>query len=151
MSEDLQTETRTIPEELIKETKEKPKRTEAQIRALELARKKANEVRAKNAEDRKKSREIERAAVDKTKRENSERIQREYEALHKKEEVKQEEEEIVYEKAPKKKRSVVVVQQTDSSDSEVEVKLPKLKPPPKVDPEKANFDRAYAKMFQYYD
>ena len=74
---------------------------------------------AKNAEDRKKPKEIEKAAVEKTKRENSERIQREYEALNnpkedKKEDTKEEkeEEEIVYQRAPKKKRRVVCCSST---------------------------------------
>ena len=149
MSEDVPANTEAPPSEV----REKPKRTEAQMKALELARQKANAVRSKNAEERKKAKEIERAAVEQTRRENSERIQREYDALHKQEkkEVEEEEEEIVYKKAPKKKRRVVVVQQSDSSDSEVEVKLPKPKAAPAKTAEKTEFERAYQKMFESYD
>ena len=62
-------------------TEEKPKLSENRLEALKRAREKANSVRRANAEERKKSKEIEKAAIETTKRANSERIQREYEAL----------------------------------------------------------------------
>ena len=67
--------------EEIQQTKLSKERTPAQIEALQRARVKAAEVRAKNKELRDKQKEIHRAALEKTRRENSERIQREYEAL----------------------------------------------------------------------
>ena len=61
---------------------EKPRqRTPAQTAALQRARLKAIEVRQKNKELRDKQREVDRIAIEQRKRENSERIQREYEAL----------------------------------------------------------------------
>ena len=83
-------------------TEEKPKLSENRLEALKRAREKANSVRRANAEERKKSKEIEKAAIETTKKANSERIQREYDALVSKpeevqgEEEVQEEDEIVY-------------------------------------------------------
>ena len=57
--------------------------SEAKLEALAKAREKANVVRKANSEERKKQKEIEKAAIEKTKRENSNRIQREYETHHK--------------------------------------------------------------------
>ena len=67
-------------EATISTTSIKP-RTPAQMEALQRARIKALEVRQKHEELRDKQKEIDRAAVEQTKRQNSERIQREYESL----------------------------------------------------------------------
>ena len=56
-------------------------RTPAQMEALQRARVKAIEVRQKNKELHDKQREIDRAAVEQTTRQNNERIQREYDSL----------------------------------------------------------------------
>ena len=74
---------------------EKPKMSEAKTEALRKAREKANLVRKQNAEEKRKTKEIEKAAVEKTKRETSERIQREYDDLQREKQPSEEEEEIV--------------------------------------------------------
>ena len=130
-------------------------RTAAQLEALNRARVKAAEVRQQNKALRDKQKEIERAAVEKTKKEHSERVQREYDALkqEKEEESRQEEEEVeeVVQKKPRKKKRVVVVQES-SSEEVVEVRLPKKKAPP-PQPEESEEDRvykrAYHKMFTF--
>ena len=120
-------------------------RTPAQMEALQKARMKALEVRQRNKELRDKQREIDRVAIEQTKKQNSERIQREYESLvsAKQQEDKgtelrklslisaqQEEEleeEVVYqkkEKRPRKKRVIVVQQSSSDEEEEVEVRLP---------------------------
>ena len=74
------------------------------MEALQRARIKALEVRQKNKELRDKQREIDRAAIEQTKRQNSERVQREYESLVSATEqeetrpVQEEVEEVVYQK-----------------------------------------------------
>ena len=144
-------------------------RTPAQIEALQRARIKALEVRQRNKELRDKQKEIDRAAVEQTKRQNSERIQREYECLvsttrqeergrqvqepslipaQEEEEV---EEEVVYqkkEKKPRKKRVIVVQQSSSDEEEEVEVRLPpKRKRPESKRDDDAFYRKAYNRMF----
>ena len=144
-------------------------RTSAQMEALQRARVKALEVRQRNKELRDKQKEIDRAAVEQTKRQNSERIQREYESLvsatqqeHKGREVQEPslipaqeeeevEEEVVYqkkEKKPRTKRVIVVQQSSSDEEEEVEVRLPPKRERPENKQEDAYFYRkAYNRMF----
>ncbi len=131
----------------------KPPPSEARLLALAKARERAMVVRAEKKQLRDKEKEIERLAVQQTKKENSERIQREYEALttSKKEEEDEVEEEVVYKKAPKKKKRIVVVQE-DSEEDEVEVRVQAPKQKQKVKPEvddqeERAYRLAYNKMF----
>ena len=127
--------------------------SESRLEALRKAREKANAVRSAAAAEKKKEKEIEKHLLAQRKKEHSERVQREYEALHK-EEIRQEEpkqeepeEEVVVQKQKKKRRIVVV--QDSSSDDEVEVKLPKKKnQEPSFDD--MQYRIAYNKMFEYY-
>ena len=112
-------------------------------------------MRAKNAELRRKQREIERLEVEETKRANTQRIEHQYEALLHKQgeqgvppdppENDGVEEEEVYERRKPRKRKVVIVE--DSEEEEIEVKLPKRKSKDAADAEDAIYQRSYAKMF----
>lgn len=112
-------------------------------------------MRAKNAEVRRKQREIERLEVEETKRANTQRIEHQYEALLHKQgeqgvppdppENDEVEEEVVYERRKPRKRKVVIVE--DSEEEEIEVKLPKRKSKHAADAEDAIYQRSYAKMF----
>ena len=136
------------------------------MEALQRARIKALEVRQKNKELRDKQREIDRIAVEQTKKQNSERIQREYDSLvsatqqedkgrepssipaRQEEEV---EEEVVYqrkEKKPRKKRVIVVQQSSSDEEDEVEVRLPpKRKRPENKQDDDYFYRKAYNRMF----
>ena len=62
-------------------TRSKHPRTPAQLEALRHARQKAQQVRAQNADLRRKQAEIDKAATENAKRQKVERIEREYAAL----------------------------------------------------------------------
>ena len=101
-----------------KESSRPSVRTPAQLEALQKARIKAAEVRAKNTELRRKERDLVNAQLEENRRLREESIQREHaERFQTKDEASAEEEgaeeEVVYQKKPKRKRRVVVVQ--DSS------------------------------------
>ena len=132
-----------MEDEKIPEAPVKKDRSDAQKQALEKAREKAQEVRAANAELRRKEAEIVKAAQAKEREAKEEQIERDYSAIQ------EPEEEVVIEKKPKKpKRRVVVVQDSSSSEEEIEVRLPKLKPKKSVQTaEQVAYDRSMQKMF----
>ena len=125
------------------------------MEALQKARVKAAEVRAKNTELRRKERELINAQLEDKRRLREESIQREHaERFQAKEDstaVEQEEttaaddEEIVYLKKPKRKRRVVVVQDS-SEEEEIEVKLPKQKKSAADNAEQELYHRTYRLM-----
>lgn len=135
-----------------KESSRPSARTPAQLEALQRARAKAAEVRAKNTELRRKERDLVNAQLEENRRLREESIQREYaERFQTKEEAPTEEdgaeeEEVVYQKKPKRKRRVVVVQ--DSSEEEIEVKLPKQKKSSAETAEDELYRRTYQRMFE---
>ena len=135
-----------------KESSRPSARTPAQLEALQKARVKAAEVRAKNAELRRKERDLVNAQLEENRRLREESIQREYaERFQAKDEAPAEEEgaeeeEVVYQKKPKRKRRVVVVQ--DSSEEEIEVKLPKQKKSSAETAEDELYRRTYQRMFE---
>merc|ERR1712070_547743 len=112
-----------------------------QLEALQRAREKAAQVRAKNTELRRKEREVVNAQLEENrrireetiKREHAERFQKEQQAKPKPDEgmkdapakeEQEEEPEVVYQKKPKRKKKIVVVQQESSDDEqEIEVQL----------------------------
>ena len=127
-------------------------RTPAQLEALQKARVKAAEVRAKNAELRRKERDLVNAQLEESRRLREASIQREHaERFQSKEETpaeqdEAEEEEVVYQTKPKRKRRVVVVQDS-SSEEEIEVKLPKQKKSAAENAEDELYRRTYQRMF----
>jgi len=131
----------------------KKERTPAQLEALQKARVKAAEVRAKNTELRRKERELVNAQLEEKRRLREESIQREHaERFQSKEngateQEEAEEEEVVYQKKPKRKRRVVVVQDS-SSEEEIEVKLPKQKKSEAENAEEELYRRTYQRMFE---
>ena len=136
-----------------KESSRPSARTPAQLEALQRARAKAAEVRAKNTELRRKERDLVNAQLEENRRLREESIQREHaERFQTKEEALAEEgveeEEVVYQKKPKRKRRVVVVQDS-SSEEEIEVKLPKQKKSTSTEClEDELYRRAYQRMFE---
>ena len=127
-------------------------RTPAQLEALQKARIKAAEVRAKNTELRRKERDLVNAQLEDNRRLREESIQREHaERFQTKDEASAEEEgaeeEVVYQKKPKRKRRVVVVQDS-SSEEEIEVKLPKQKKNAAENVEDELYRRTYQRMFE---
>lgn len=144
----------TPSEQLSVEPKESSRhmtRTPAQLEALQKARVKAAEVRAKNTELRRKERELVNAQLEESRRLREESIQREHaERFQTKEETRAEQDEeaeadeVVYQKRPIRKRRVVVVQ--DSSEEEIEVKLPKQKKP--SGPANTTGDELYYRTYQ---
>ena len=135
----------------------KKPRSEAQLLALEAARKKAYEIRAEKSALKKQDEASKTLA----------RIEAQKKPIdldttqHSKEEVPpgvappvvedEEEPEVVYRKKPPKKKRVVVVQEESSSDSEIEVRLPKAKAvtQPKVEktPDEIRYEKAYNRLF----
>ena len=107
------------PTETVAAVAKKP-RSEAQMAALEAARKKALELRAQKS--------TQKPAV----APEAEEEQIEYVKKHRSK------------PKPKKKR-VIVVEETSSSDSEIEVRLPKRKDV--TSQRDIRFDQAYSKMF----
>ena len=149
------------PVEPAKESSRPSARTPAQLEALQRARAKAAEVRAKNTELRRKERELVNAQLEENRRLREESIQREHaERFRSKEDTAAEveqreesiandtEEEVVYQKKPKRKRRVVVVQDS-SSEEEIEVKLPKQKKSG-ADGNDEVYRRAYQRMFELH-
>lgn len=132
----------------------KKPRTNAQLAALEAARKKAYAMRAEKSAQKKQEEaskaiakvEAQKVTIDTTqhpKDETPPKVE---------EKVEEEEPEVIYrKKPPKKKKRVVVVQEESSSDSEIEVRLPKARqaPPivPKKTPDEARYERAYNTLF----
>ena len=125
----------------------KKPRSDAQLAALEAARKKAYTMRAEKAALRK-TEEAEKAVA---------KVEAQKKPItldttqHPKEEKEEEEEEdIIYRKKPKKKKRVVVVQEESSSDSEIEVRIPKVKnqaiAKPK-NPDQVRYEKAYNRLF----
>eukprot|EP00322_Chrysochromulina_rotalis_P029670 CAMPEP_0115885822 /NCGR_PEP_ID=MMETSP0287-20121206/30879_1 /TAXON_ID=412157 /ORGANISM="Chrysochromulina rotalis, Strain UIO044" /LENGTH=141 /DNA_ID=CAMNT_0003342265 /DNA_START=115 /DNA_END=540 /DNA_ORIENTATION=+ len=126
-----------------KESSRPVTRTPAQLEALQKARVKAAEVRAKNTELRRKERELVNAQLQESRRLREESIQREHaERFQTKEETRAEEQ-----KKPKRKRRVVVVQDS-SSEEEIEVKLPKQKKSAAQNTEDELYRLTYQRMFE---
>ena len=109
------------PTETVAAVAKKP-RSEAQMAALEAARKKALELRAQKSAEK-----TQKPAV----APEPEEEQIEYVKKHRSK------------PKPKKKR-VIVVEESSSSDSEIEVRLPKRREPRQQD---VRFEQAYSKMF----
>ena len=135
-----------------KESSRPSARTPAQLEALQKARVKAAEVRAKNTELRRKERDLVNAQLEENRRLREESIQREHaERFQTKDEAPAEEgaekEEVVYQKKPKRKRRVVVVQDS-SSEEEIEVKLPKQKKSAAETAEDELYRRTYQRIFE---
>ena len=158
-------ETEHLPSTVSESTKKE--RTPAQLEALQRARVKAAEVRAKNTELRRKERELVNAQLEEKRRLREESIQREHaERFRAKEEMvdgepsrapphgdetpDEPEEEVVYQKKPRRKRRVVVVQDS-SSEEDIEVKLPKQKNKESEGAEDQElYRRAYQRMFELH-
>ena len=136
-----------------KESSRPSVRTPAQLEALQKARVKAAEVRAKNTELRRKERDLVNAQLEESRRLREASIQREHaERFQSKEETPAEQDEVegdevVYQKKPKRKRRVVVVQDS-SSEEEIEVKLPKQKKSSAETAEDELYRRTYQRMFE---
>jgi hypothetical protein len=133
---------------------QKRPRTEAQIHALQKAREQAMIVRQQNAELKRKQQEIDRATLAKAKRDERQRIEREYDALHSKveEDHTDEPQSRSEEGKPRKRkpaRKVIVTEASSGSetDEEVEVVLPRAKKA--MTAEQIRYQRAYSKMFEY--
>ena len=134
----------------------KKPRTEAQLAALEAARKKAYAMRAEKSALRKQEEatkaiakvEAQKVTLDTTQHPKDETPPK----VEEKVEEEEEEPEVIYrKKPPKKKKRVVVVQEESSSDSEIEVRLPKARqaPPivPKKTPDELRYEKAYNTLF----
>ena len=139
------TENATEPQEVV--TVPKKPRTEAQLAALEAARKKAYVMRAEKSAIKKQDLASKAMAkVESTSIEAQKVVQQ-----PKIEESEEEEPEVIYRKKAKKKKRVVVVQEESSSDSEIEVRLPKAKPSAAgaklKNPEEVRYERAYNTLF----
>ena len=134
------------PQEEVVSVPKKP-RSEAQLAALEAARKKAYAIRAEKSAQ-KKSEEASVALA---------QVEAQKKALLPKVEVKiedeeEEEPEVIYrKKPPKKKKRIVVVQEEESSDSEIEVRLPKAKQQQPITKPKTSdeirYEKAYNRLF----
>ena len=143
-------------EEPIVETQEevvtvpKKPRSEAQLAALEAARKKAYAMRAEKAALKKQDEASKALAKVEAQKKpiNLDTTQHPKETPVEEEE---EEPEVIYrKKPPKKKKRVVVVQEESSSDSEIEVRLPKARNPPVTKPKSADelrYEKAYNRLF----
>jgi len=106
----------------------KRERTPAQMEALERARIKAAEVRARNTELRRKEREVVNAQLQENRRIREEKIQQEYQERFAQKEVEEEATEDSCDhscepKQKKKKKVVVVRQESSSSEEEVEIRM----------------------------
>ena len=132
----------------------KKPRTEAQLAALEAARRKAYAMRAEKSAQKKQEEaskaiakvEAQKVTLDTTQHRKDETPPKV------EEKVEEEEPEVIYrKKPPKKKKRVVVVQEESSSDSEIEVRLPKARqaPPivPKKTPDELRYEKAYNTLF----
>ena len=126
----------------------KKPRSEAQLAALEAARKKACAMRAEQSALKKQEEASKALAKVEAHKKPLDTTQ------HPKDETpveEVEEPEVIYRKKPhKKKKRVVVVQEESSSDSEIEVRLPKANNPPiapKKTPDLLRYERAYTQLF----
>jgi predicted ribosome quality control (RQC) complex YloA/Tae2 family protein len=140
-------ETQEVETVTIQAVPKKP-RTEAQLLALEQARKKAYAMRAEKSAlklQEKATKAVEKIEAGRSQQETKSQ------PVEPQEEEAEDEPEVVYRKRPtKKKKRVVVVQAESSSDSEIEVRLPR---PPKTEPPKEKtldeirFEKNYNKLF----
>ena len=135
-------------------TAPKKPRTDAQLAALEAARKKAYAIRAEKSAQKKQEEASKALAKVEAQKVTLNTTQHPKDETPSKVEEKVEEEEepeVIYRrKPPKKKKRVVVVQEESSSDSEIEVRLPKAKNQPivpKKTPEEARYEKAYNTLF----
>lgn len=142
----------TQEEEVVKVPK-KP-RTEAQLAALEAARKKAYAMRAEKSAQKKQEEASKAIAKVEAQKVTLDTTQPPKTPPKIEEKVEEEEEpEVIYrKKPPKKKKRVVVVQEESSSDSEIEVRLPKARqaPPivkPKTPDAAVGWEKAYNTLF----
>ena len=149
------TEALEEPTEVAQEPRVKRPRTEAQILALNRAREQAMAVRLQNADLRRKQAEIDRAHAAKTKREDNERIEREFAALSQPPPSPPSPEEAPRaprEEAPRRKRKparrVVVTEASSASESEdeVEVTLPRARKAPTR--EQILYQKTMSKLFE---
>lgn len=145
-------ETQAAEQVTVQAVPKKP-RSEAQLAALEAARKKAYAMRAEQSA-RKKQEEASKALakVEAQKPITLDTTQHPKEETPVKVEEEEEEPEVIYRKKPlKKKKRVVVVQEESSSDSEIEVRLPKAKnvpmAAPKKTPDEVRYEKAYNQLF----
>jgi hypothetical protein len=129
----------------------KKPRTEAQTLALQKAREQAMMVRQQNAELKRKQQEIDRAVLAKAKRDERERIEREYDHLHstpaKEAEVMEADEKPARKRKPARKVIVTEVSSGSDTEEEVQVVLPRAKK--SMTAEQIRYQRAYSKMFDY--
>ena len=132
----------------------KKPRTNAQLAALDQARRKAYAMRAEKSAQKKQEEaskaiakvEAQKVTLDTTQHRKDETPPKV------EEKVEEEEPEVIYrKKPPKKKKRVFVVQEESSSDSEIEVRLPKARqaPPivPKKTPDELRYEKAYNSLF----
>ena len=137
-------------------TAPKKPRTNAQLAALDQARRKAYAMRAEKSAQKKQEEaskaiakvEAQKVTLDTTQHRKDETPPK----VEEKVEEEEEEPEVIYrKKPPKKKKRVVVVQEESSSDSEIEVRLPKARqaPPivPKKTPDELRYEKAYNTLF----
>ena len=133
------------PQEEIVTVPKKP-RTQAQLAALDAARKKAYAMRAeKSALKKQDEASVAMAKV------SSIEAQKVVQPPKIEEDEEEEPPEVIYRKKAKKKKRVVVVQEESSSDSEIEVRLPKAKPSAAgaklKNPEEVRYEKAYNSLF----
>ena len=151
-TEPLQTSTEPLskPTDGTTQVQKRP-RTEAQTHALQKAREQAMMVRQQNADLKRKQQEIDRAVLAKAKRDERERIEREYDQIHstppKEEEVEEEEEKKPRKRKPARKVIVTEASSGSETEEEVEVVLPRAKK--SMTAEQIRYQRAYTKMFDY--
>ena len=123
----------------------KKPRTQAQLDALESARKKAYAMRAEKSALKKQ--DLASKAMAKVESIEAQKVVQ----PPKIEEDEEEEPEVIYRKKAKKKKRVVVVQEESSSDSEIEVRLPKAKPSAAgaklKNPQEVRYEKAYNSLF----
>jgi hypothetical protein len=138
-------------QEVIVQSVPKKPRSEAQLAALEAARKKAYAMRAEKAALRKHDEASKALAkVEAQKPITLDTTQHPKEADPKDQVEEEEEEEVIYRKKPPKRKRVVVVQEESSSDSEIEVRLPKARPQPIAKPknhDELRYEKAYNRLF----
>jgi len=135
----------------------KRERTPAQMEALERARIKAVEVRARNTELRRKEREVVNAQLQENRRIREEKIQQEYQERFAQKEVEEMEatedscDHSCEPKQKKKKKVVVVRQESSSSEEEVEIRMknPKRKKYQDVDFDPENYQQLFQKLFEF--
>jgi hypothetical protein len=130
----------------------KKPRSEAQLAALEAARKKAYAMRAEKAAHKKQEEAEKAVAKVQAQKVTLDTTQHPKDETQVKVEEEEEEPEVIYrKKPPKKKKRVVVVQEESSSDSEIEVRLPKARQAPPIakpkNPDELRYDRAYNQLF----